>query len=95
MKRVDGNSPLNVFGQMLTFIRNKASLTVDHLGALVYLSPSQLPPLLRHPLLRHHPQDPTEAGRSFRPGERPACHYIPGRSHRLINCPRGLGLRAP
>jgi transcriptional regulator with XRE-family HTH domain len=42
MKQVDGNSPLKVFGQMLTFFRNKASLTVDQLGALVYLSPSQL-----------------------------------------------------
>jgi hypothetical protein len=42
MKQVDGNSPLKVFGQMLTFFRSKASLTVDQLGALVYLSPSQL-----------------------------------------------------
>jgi transcriptional regulator with XRE-family HTH domain len=42
MKQVDGNSPLKVFGQMLTFFRSKAGLTVDQLGALVYLSPSQL-----------------------------------------------------
>lgn len=42
MKQVDGNSPLKVFGQMLTFFRNRAGLTVDQLGALVYLSPSQL-----------------------------------------------------
>jgi transcriptional regulator with XRE-family HTH domain len=42
MKQVDGNSPLKVFGQMLTFFRHKANLTVDQLGAVVYLSPSQL-----------------------------------------------------
>ncbi|HUN32508.1 MAG TPA: helix-turn-helix transcriptional regulator [Trebonia sp.] len=42
MKQVDGNSPLKVFGQMLTFFRNKASLSLEQLGALVYLSPSQL-----------------------------------------------------
>jgi transcriptional regulator with XRE-family HTH domain len=42
MKQVDGNSPLKVFGQMLTFFRARAGLTLDQLGALVYLSPSQL-----------------------------------------------------
>jgi hypothetical protein len=42
MKQAAGDSPLKVFGQMLTFYRLKAGITPEQLGALVHLSGSQI-----------------------------------------------------
>jgi transcriptional regulator with XRE-family HTH domain len=42
MNQVVAASPLKVFGEMLTFFREKAGLTYEQLGGRVYLSGSMV-----------------------------------------------------